>query len=177
MIRKKRMILNAVIIVLTGIFIWMFWANKAVEVNNYIISSERIPESFDGFRIAHLSDLHNEEFGKGNEKLLRILEDSKPDLIAITGDLVDSSRTNIDVALSFVQEAAKLAPVCYVTGNHEYFIEAYDALEQGLLDAGAAVLHDKAITLENDSEHIRIAGFDDPCFWGYRLFIPSGSFD
>ena len=53
------------------------------EVNHYMISSERIPEAFDGFRITHLSDLHNEEFGKDNEKLLALVRDSEPDMIPV----------------------------------------------------------------------------------------------
>ena len=60
----------AFLLLLTG---WTLWGNKALEINEYKIKSSRIPEEFSGFRIAQISDLHNDEFGEGNEKLLRKL--------------------------------------------------------------------------------------------------------
>lgn len=68
----------------------MIWGNTALTVSNIKISSSRIPIAFSGFRIAQVSDLHNAEFGKGNRKLLELLSESKPDIIAITEDLVDA---------------------------------------------------------------------------------------
>lgn len=81
--KKKRKVWCLAVFCLAGLLIWMFWANRALEVNHYMISSERIPEAFDGFRITHLSDLHNEEFGKDNEKLLALVRDSEPDMIPV----------------------------------------------------------------------------------------------
>ena len=163
---KKKRILRVIGAALIVLLVWMFWANKALEVNNYIISSKRIPEAFDGFRIVHLSDLHNEEFGEENKVLLAILRGYGPDMIAITGDLVDSSRTDIDVAIAFAKKAAEIAPTYYVTGNHEYLMDGYEQLEAALQNAGVEILQDEAVILEQDGQSIRIAGFDDPCFGG-----------
>lgn len=72
--------------------------NTALMLNKFSISSERLPASFSGFRIAQISDLHNTEFGENNETLLQMLSDCKPDIIVITGDLIDASHTDVDVA-------------------------------------------------------------------------------
>ena len=108
--RKKFIFLAVMAAVLVPLVAWIAWGNTALELNTYTISSSRLPESFAGFRIAHVSDLHNAEMGKDNEKLLTMLRDADPDMIAITGDLIDSRNTDIEVALKFVREAVKNAP-------------------------------------------------------------------
>ena len=117
--KKKFIFLAVVAIVLVALVIWIAWGNTALELNTYTVSSAKLPQSFDGYRIAHVSDLHNAEMGKDNEKLLTILRDADPDMIAITGDLIDSRSTNVEIALNFIREAVKIAPCYYVTGNHE----------------------------------------------------------
>ena len=116
---NKKMILIVSILVILCLGIWTLWGNTALEVNEYEIVSDRIPEAFSGFRIAQVSDLHNAEFGEGNEKLIELLSQTDPDMIVITGDLIDSRHTDIEIALEFARHAIKLAPVYYVSGNHE----------------------------------------------------------
>ena len=81
-----------------------------------------------------------------------------------TGDLVDSGHTDIDIAISFVEEAARIAPVYYVTGNHEARLSQYDRLRNGLEAAGVSMLEDRAVELERDGEKITLAGLSDPDF-------------
>lgn len=66
--------------------------------------------------------------------MLELLSESKPDIIAITGDLVDAGHTDIGVALDFAKEAVKIAPVYYITGNHKASLSQYDA---GLYTSGS----------------------------------------
>lgn len=71
------------------------------QLSEFSISSDRLPAPFSCFRIAQVSDLHNAEFGEDYAKLLQLLSDSKPDMIAITGDLIDANHTDVDVAVGF----------------------------------------------------------------------------
>ena len=71
-------------VLILALVIWLLWANTAIEVNEWTIESADIPEQFEGFRIAQVSDLHNAEFGRGNETLLKLLRESEPDIIVIT---------------------------------------------------------------------------------------------
>ena len=61
---------------------------KSLEKAEYIIENDKIPKEFDDFSIVQISDLHNAEFGKDNYKLLKMVDDLKPDIVVMTGDLV-----------------------------------------------------------------------------------------
>ena len=169
---KKRtsIILAVVAAILFALIAWIIWGNTALELNTYTISSSKLPQSFDGYRIAHVSDLHNAEMGKNNEKLLTMLRDADPDMIAITGDLVDSRNTDIEVALQFVREAVKIAPCYYVTGNHEARISEYDELKVGMEAAGVTVLEDAQTEISLTGEFIRLIGVNDPSYQTDYLF-------
>ncbi len=146
------------------LFIWTVWGNTALMTNAVAISSSRIPAAFSGFRIAQVSDLHNAEFGKNNAELLKLLSESKPDIIVITGDLIDANHTDVGIALGFAQESVRIAPTYYVTGNHEVASQQYDTLKAGLEEAGIIVLEDEAISLEQGGETISLIGLADPDF-------------
>ena len=163
--KKKRIIVFAVVAtILLGLIIWTAWGNTALELNHYTISSDRLTEAFDGYRIAHVSDLHNTEMGKDNEKLLDMLQEADPDIIAITGDIIDSRNTDIDVALQFTKDAMEIVPCYYVTGNHEARVSEYDELKEGMIELGVVVLEDGRIELEQSGETITLLGVKDPSF-------------
>lgn len=161
---KKHLKLCVISSIFFALLVYLIWGNTALTVSNIKISSSRIPIAFSGFRIAQVSDLHNAEFGKGNRKLLELLSESKPNIIAITGDLVDAGHTDIGVALDFAKEAVKIAPVYYVTGNHEASLSQYDELKIELKTIGVIVLEDEAVQLKHDTEEITLIGLSDPDF-------------
>ena len=164
-VKKKKIIVLAVVaVIFLSLIIWTAWGNTALELNTYTVSSNRLPEAFDGYRIAHVSDLHNAEMGKDNEKLLDMLREAKPDIIAITGDLIDSRNTDIDIALQFTKAAMEIAPCYYVTGNHEARLSEFDKLKEGMIELGVAVLEDGRINLEQSGETISLLGVNDPSF-------------
>ena len=76
--RKSKTILTLISFLLIIFIGWTLWGNTALEVNEYEIVSDRIPQGFDGFRIAQVSDLHNAEFGEGNSKLIQLLSQTEP---------------------------------------------------------------------------------------------------
>jgi len=144
--------------------------NKTLEVNEYTVYGVDIPEAFDGFRIVHISDLHNASFGKGNENLIALLQSTHPDAIVITGDLIDSRRTDVDTALHFVTHALAIAPVYYASGNHEARID-YASLKVHLLDLGVCVLDNESVLLDREAQHIEFVGLSDPAFSGKKCFL------
>lgn len=168
--KKKKTIALAVIAVIVALVVWTAWGNTALQLNTYTISSEELPDAFDGYRIAHISDLHNAEMGDGNKKLLAMLREAEPDIIAITGDMIDSRNTNVAVALAFAEEAMLIAPCYYVTGNHEARVFEYEELKTGLEAVGVVVLDDERMELVLPSESITLLGVDDPSFYTDYLF-------
>lgn len=165
--KKKNIIILALASVFLLVFIvWMIWGNIAVTVNEYEIECERLPDEFNGFRIAQISDLHNEEIGKDNSGLVEKLKKASPDIIVITGDLVDCRRTDVDVALSFIGKICDIAPVYYVSGNHEYALTAgeYTKLYDGLTNAGVTILENSATLIEKNGKYISLVGLSDQSF-------------
>ena len=110
---KNRTTIILVMLLISIMVSWVIWGNLSVETTKLTVTSKDLPEAFDKFSIAHISDLHNAEYGKNNEKLIDILEAESPNIIAITGDLIDSNHTNLEVALSFAQQAVKIAPLLF----------------------------------------------------------------
>lgn len=105
--------------VLLGGYTFFRYENKCLEKVEYSIENKKIPKEFDNFNIVQISDLHNAEFGKKNNKLLKYIDELKPDIIAITGDLVDGEKANFEVALNLVDELSKKYKVYHIIGNHE----------------------------------------------------------
>ena len=158
---------------LTAAGAWLHHENTAVGTTKFFLSDKNLPKAFQGFTIAQISDLHNTRLGKGQRILMKQLEDSKPDLIVITGDFLESRRTqNLKIAVDTLRQIIKLAPVYYVIGNHEARIpDAYQQLENHMKAIGVGVLHSQSIFLEQNGQKIQIIGMDDPAF--YPSFHPS----
>ena len=164
-IKKKHIIMLAIVTVLILLIIWIAYGNTDLEIYKYNVKSEDIPSEFDNFRIVQISDLHNAEFGENNEKLLLMLKQADADIIAITGDMIDSRNTDIDVAISFAQKAVNIAPVYYVNGNHESrVLGEYEKLKQGLTDAGVTILENSSADITIGDETISLIGINDPTF-------------
>lgn len=162
--KTRKMTITILILILAVLILWTVWGNTAIEINEYSVCSERLPDRFSGFRIAQVSDLHNAEFGEENEKLIHMLRQSAPDIIVMTGDLVDSRRTEMKIALQFAEDAVKIAPCYYVPGNHEARLSEYDTMKKGLMQAGVTVLDNDSVRLERSGEFITLAGVSDPAF-------------
>ena len=162
--KKYFTLLYIAILLFLFLVIWTVWGNTALMINVITVSGSRIPAAFSGFRIAQVSDLHNAEFGDGNAELLKLLSESKPDIIVITGDFIDASHTDVGIALGFTQESVRIAPTYYATGNHEAACSQYGNLKSGLEEAGVIVLEDEAVSLERNGEIITLFGLDDPDF-------------
>lgn len=158
--RRKITILIALVILAV---IFCYFENNALVTSKYTYTTNKINSELNGYRIVQISDLHNKEFGRENEKLLNKVDAMHPDMIVLTGDLVDSSHTDISSALRFVKKAVKIAPTYYVTGNHEYalFQKEYQTLKKGLKAAGVIQLDNKAIKI---SDHFYLAGIRDQRF-------------
>lgn len=140
------------------------WANARVWNARVEIRDEKIPAAFDGFILCQVSDVHNEARGEGNAALLRALREAAPDLICITGDFLDSRRTDLDFALELAGQLTEIAPAVYATGNHEARLKDLSALEAGLAARGVRVLRDDWTPLARGGEEIALLGLDDPGF-------------
>ncbi len=156
--RRNIILIILVLVIIAILLAWVLIANVALGLTNINVGSGNLPDAFDGFKIAHVSDLHNQKF----DKLIPMLRRANPDIIAITGDIIHAAE--MDVALDFASQAVKIAPCFYVPGNHEARMDNYESLESALKKLGVQVLDNKAVDIELADGKITLLGVKDPAF-------------
>jgi len=126
----------------------------------------------DEITIVQISDLHNQFFGPKQKRLLDEIKGQEPDIIVVTGDIVDHSHTNYKIARDFIEGAVKIAPVYYVTGNHEVWLsgDKMDGFISWMKQQGVIILDDRYIDM---GEYI-LAGIADSSLDSFNAY---GSFD
>lgn len=135
--------------------------NNMVELNKYDVSTSKLSSEFN-LKIAHVSDFHNTKL---KDKTVERLKEAEPDIIVVTGDLIDSRKTNVQISVDFMTETVKIAPCYYVTGNHESRIpESLNELLVALNNIGVTVLRNESTLLDVNGEKINIIGIEDPMF-------------
>ena len=154
-------VLIAVVVILAALAAWFFWQQNSLKVQTVNVTSADLPAAFDGLRIVHLSDNHGKEFGENNEKLLQAVAQLEPDLIALTGDLIDQE-SQLAMVPALAKGLAAIAPTYYVTGNHEWAVHCVPELKQLLADCGVRVLSNEYELWELEGATLAIAGVDDP---------------
>ena len=145
------------------------WGNITLSIEKFNIKTEKL-DIVNGFKIAHISDYHNTHSIFLNDAVLSSLKEEKPDVIVLTGDLVDCRKTDIEKGIDFVSKIIEIAPVYYVTGNHECNVSidnqsAFDNMITDLESFGVKVLRGESseIILPNKGK-INVFGIDDPYF-------------
>ena len=138
--------------------------NTSIQTMRIRIAGGGVPMSFQGFRVVQISDLHNAQFGAGQSSLLGAVKAASPDLIAVTGDLIDSRRTDVEKAMDLIAGAVSIAPVYYVTGNHEARTDQYAVLEKRMEEAGVSILKNEGVTIRRGGDSVRRLGLEDPRF-------------
>lgn len=162
---KRKTIIK--ISVCLGVFIalisYCLWENNALTTSNYTYTSGEIGSELDGYKIVQISDLHNKSFGGKSSRLLEAITAESPNIIVVTGDIVDSRHTDIDTALEFVQGAVEIAPVYYITGNHEHMLSAedFDTLMQGMTDAGVIILDNECTQISVGDAQFNLIGLSN----------------
>lgn len=145
--------------------VYSHFENTVIEVTKYTVRSERLPDAFDGFKIVQVSDLHSADFGNGYSGLIKKIKACQPDIIVVTGDIsATDDEKDIKSAISFINKAVKIAPIYYVTGNHEAAFGNYVSFIGSLKEQGVTILNDSAATVSIGNESIKILGVSDPNF-------------
>ena len=159
-------------IVILAFIAWLFWAvlyigNHHICSTTFEVKSPKIPEEFNGYTIVQVSDLHNTKFGKNQARLIKRIEQNKPNVIVITGDLIYKRSKDMEKEISevtdFVNDIVKIAPVYFVTGNHENQVgkENLKKIRESLANSGVTLLDETSTKLNFKGKHINLAGIND----------------
>ena len=149
------------LLALAGGLLW--FGNCAIQSTTIRVSSAALPTAFENLRISVIADLHGRSFGKEHSLLLKAVREQHPDLIALCGDLADEN-TKIESLEPLLNGLREIAPVFYVTGNHEWVMkrEERQALFSLLEKTQVKRLENRWQLVEKDGEAIVLAGVDDP---------------
>ncbi|WP_395761600.1 metallophosphoesterase [Bacillus sp. 3G2] len=158
---KKSVLLIATLV---GCIIFLYLQNNLISITEVKITSSKIPSSFKGYKILQISDLHNKQFGDNQDVLIQKIKSIDPDVIAITGDLIDSKSYDAEVSMQLIREIVKKYPVYFVTGNHEQWSGKYNRLEKELKKYDVNVLRNEHVGIQKGEQEINLLGIDDPEF-------------
>lgn len=155
---------TAVLLVLTALLAagFLLWGNCSLQTTETALVSPALPPAFDGLRIVELADLHGRVFGRGSRRLLAAVRRAEPDLICIDGDLFDE-HTDLAMLPPLLRGLCAIAPVYYVTGNHEWRVPGLRGILAQMRTRGVTVLQDDWRVLRRGEDALIVAGTDDPC--------------
>lgn len=153
------------ILLVLGILIgFCYFQNNSLQTTNIKLKAKLK----NNLNIVHLSDLHSKEFGKSNSKLFNYVLSINPDIIFLTGDIIDSSLKNVDSIISFIGSLKSISTVVYIPGNNENRTNKIDYILSSLNDLGVITLNNEIITLNINNEVISILGLSENLYSPYR---------
>ncbi|MBN2898418.1 MAG: metallophosphoesterase [Clostridia bacterium] len=148
----------------------IYWGNNCIDVTRHVITTDKLPATSSPIKIVHLSDLHNKWFGENQKQLCDIIEQEHPDIIVITGDIIDSRKTAYEPAISLLEQSVAIAPTYFVTGNHDVAIRDYRHFLDLVEDTGTIYLDNSSRTISYGDAFIHLHGVDDSNLIGYKAF-------
>ncbi len=132
--------------------------NEKVLLRTYPIVSEKIKTPV---KIIQISDLHSSKYGKSCVELIKAVKEASPDLVVMTGDILDNRAPNGE-CFRFLRKIASLYPCYYVSGNHEVYTHLADEIKAELSSYGIRVLEGETETVTVGKQTVVIGGVDDP---------------
>lgn len=160
---KKRTFLITIILIILGC-LFVYFENNNIVITKYTYKNEQIPSQFKNLKILQISDLHNAQFGKNQNTIIRKIKKCQPDMIFITGDIIDANRYDLQKAITLVKQVVDIAPTYYVSGNHEAWSNHYNEVKAALLEEKVVVLDNDSIDIKRGKDSITLIGLKDPAF-------------
>lgn len=143
-------------------------SREDLEISRYEVKSQKLPESFDGFKIVQLSDLHGAEFGEDGMGLVEKVKELEPDIIALTGDFV-TDEGDLAAVKKLAGRLTELCPVYFVSGNHEFGSGLAIKVRNILERAGVKYLSNEYLTISRGEDGILLGGVEDPLAYADML--------
>ena len=140
--------------------------NKKLKVRKTTLKFDKLPQAFDNFKIAQVSDIHCDKVGHSDLSFINKIKNFNPDMIVITGDILDSYNNNMDIAYNILSQLAIVAPCYFVSGNHELRLpEEYEQLINRMKKLNITHLHNSKLFITKNNESINLVGVEDYNFF------------
>lgn len=140
--------------------------NKKLKVRKTTLKFDKLPQAFDNFKIAQVSDIHCDRVGLSDLSFIKKIKDFNPDIIVITGDVLDSYNNDMDIAYNILSQLAIIAPCYFVSGNHELRLpEEYKQLINIMKKLNITYMNNSNQLITKNSESINLVGVEDYNFF------------
>lgn len=150
-----------IIMVLVIILGFLYYENNTVDISHYAVDNLKIPTEFTGVKILQISDLHSKTFGEDQKRLIDKIKTLKPDFIFLTGDIIDYRSNRIEPCMDLIQGIKEVAPIYFVTGNHEEASSVFYTFKKMLEENGVIILDDASAVLKKGEGEILVSGVSD----------------
>ena len=140
--------------------------NKKLKVRKTTLKFDKLPQAFDNFKIAQVSDIHCDRVGHSDLSFIKKIKDFNPDIIVITGDVLDSYNNDMDIAYNILSQLAIIAPCYFVSGNHELRLpEEYEQLINIMKKLNITYMNNSNLLITKNNESINLVGVEDYNFF------------
>ena len=140
--------------------------NKKLKVRKTTLKFDKLPQAFDNFKIGQVSDIHCDRIGYSDLSFIKKIKNFNPDIIVITGDILDSYNNDMDIAYNILSQLAIVAPCYFVSGNHELRLpEEYKQLKNRMKKLNITYLHNSKLFITKNNESINLVGVEDYNFF------------
>ncbi|MCX7772580.1 MAG: metallophosphoesterase [Clostridia bacterium] len=168
MVKRRWRGLAYALIVVAAIVLFLYWQNNSLSISRYVLSFEKLPKGFDGYRIVQISDMHGKTFGYQNTTLAKTVNELKPDVLLVTGDMLSSTVNDGGAFLNFLDHIDKTYPIYMCLGNHEQIVRwinsngnmtiDYKEFIKNIEARGVKLLDNEKVTLEHGGDTISLEG-------------------
>ena len=140
--------------------------NKKLKVRKTTLKFDKLPQAFDNYKIAQVSDIHCDRVGHSDLSFIKKIKDFNPDIIVITGDVLDSYNNDMDIAYNILSQLAIIAPCYFVSGNHELRLpEEYEQLINIMKKLNITYMNNSNLLITKNNESINLVGVEDYNFF------------
>jgi uncharacterized protein len=154
-----------------GIAVYLFTQANWLQVTTHQVYQQKTVEGLEGFRILQLSDLHSKNFGKENSRLIGRIHSSDPDIIVMSGDMINATDDDGTVVVNLIENLKGRYPIFYSLGNHEQLAkqyaketgsDKYEKYMQNLKENNVVVLDNAKAEIPFGLAQINLYGFTLP---------------
>jgi len=138
----------------------LWWHSLSIQVKKVTIPVVCLPHEFEGFKIAHISDLHGRALSPDGA-LARAIREARADIVTITGDFVTKGFLEVQAFLPFLESLSSELPVFAVSGNHDHDA-GWEQVAAKLRSVGVTVLDDGHMAITRAGARVFVVGVRDP---------------
>lgn len=146
------------VIIIAFIILYIVATDNSLKIRTYTEKTSKVTESV---RLVLITDLHSTLYGENQCELISYIDEIKPDIVLLGGDIYDDVRDNENSRI-LLKDMVNKYPCYYVSGNHEYWSYNISEIKDEIRSLGVTVLEGEGENISVNNQNILLCGVDDP---------------